>query len=343
MIKKFRAALSISKRSTVFSLKNSKQRSCSILLETRKLVKRHQMINLLTAISKSKASRVGVKLPHLNFASAQGKSSILQDALPSCVSNAECKLAVADMRMLKRRRLHLYILPAAGAIELSINKNILQTSQQQYTERRVRFSVLSSFRSICNYEESLSEAKSVQSTSVTCNLSGRSSSETTEASDESVSNFQDISDSTVPTKVTDGPPPATLATQKLLLILKNERKINRNQVLYLLRTHPVHVSEGSDLVAHPREPLDDLPEYPTAEQQQPPAPSLEALTAQVLARLHSLAERIDARGRASLLPCTTRVGRPFLPAIRFLASCIPAAGAPETKTAQGGPAHVSAV
>ena len=161
--------------------------------------------------------------------------------------------------------------------------------------------------------------------------------------DHPVSVADEIAEIMVPTKVTDGPPPATLATQKLLLALMNERKINRNQVLDLLNETSLHARGGADIVAHPREPLDDLPEHPIVEQPPTPAPSCAALPAEVLARLHSLAERIDARGRASLLPCTTRVGRAFLPAIRFLASCIPAAGAPETKTAQGGPAHVSAV
>jgi hypothetical protein len=142
-------------------------------------------------------------------------------------------------------------------------------------------------------------------------------------------------ETTVATKTEDGPAPALLANHKLFRILKETGKINRQQVADLLSSEAIRAHNGGDAT--------DMPNIIHGDKhacEQAAANAAAPLPAQVLSRLEALAARIDARGRAPLLPCTTQLGRAYLPAIRFLVSCVaPAAGAGGVEPGNGaGPA-----
>lgn len=98
---------------------------------------------------------------------------------------------------------------------------------------------------------------------------------------------------TVVTKTTDGPAMAVLAARELLIFLLSAKKIKRSKVFDLLE--PFETRDGV---------VDD------------------GLKERVISLLENLQARIKVRGRASLLPCTTRLGRPFIPAIQFLVGSI---------------------
>ncbi len=55
-----------------------------------------------------------------------------------------------------------------------------------------------------------------------------------------------------------------------------------------------------------------------------PAPSLAPLCQAVHGRLRALSDRIEARGKASILPCTTNLRPSFLPGLWFLMSAVAA-------------------
>ena len=117
------------------------------------------------------------------------------------------------------------------------------------------------------------------------------------------------------TKTMDGPAPAVLATQKLFLILRDARKITWQQVTALLRSEAGRAPALTNALAKPgtaHAAQHECEQAPAAAAPGGPVPE------QVLAHLQAMAARIDAKGKASLLQCTTNLGRAYLPAIRFL-------------------------
>jgi hypothetical protein len=134
-----------------------------------------------------------------------------------------------------------------------------------------------------------------------------------------------------PMKTEDGPSPANLTAEALVLHLLRQRRINRQQVQdHLLRatspTPPKHcISDTCD------------PRFntATADVSRPHDSEVSAAVASgcngciagavddglrtaVHARLLALCDRLDARGRVALLPSTTVLRREFLPGLRFL-------------------------
>jgi hypothetical protein len=180
------------------------------------------------------------------------------------------------------------------------------------------------------------------------------------------SSYEDVIDTQEPTKHVDGPSPALIVIQKFLSLVKQAKKINREQVMDILyeeepllrRSEPESMEEekcplavSTDSQSLPRnyDKLLSLPRRaelnsgkdenhllagatdcqspPQGPNQLPSSPVVD-FTWQVLTRLHALASRIEANGKAALLPCGTTVGRPYLPVIRFLASCVGVCRAP---------------
>jgi hypothetical protein len=121
---------------------------------------------------------------------------------------------------------------------------------------------------------------------------------------------------TTATKTADGPSPATLVTQKLFFVVKKDKRINRQQVIELLNS-------AGDLSSESHDSPSAAKTKPDASFISSPSRQADTLSDEVLSRLESLAARIDAKGTASLLPCSTNLGRQYLPIIRFLVSCIP--------------------
>ena len=166
-------------------------------------------------------------------------------------------------------------------------------------KRRVQFSDLSSFRTIEQHDNETAEELAPS----------RSDEEAQSSIDEGealiATDAQNV-DTKVPTKGQDGPSPATIATQRLFRVLIQAKKINRQQVKELLQGESVF---GQQLIDQQTN-LNESSQHSVSGEQ-------------VLERLRSLSDRIETRGTASLLPCTTRLGRQFLPAIRFLMTCMP--------------------
>ena len=200
---------------------------------------------------------------------------MLRNNLPVCILD---DLVGPDIRPSKKRRFHHFdsspqetltkdsishslVLENTESLSSIAKKQGLVWAQQcvETTEkvlsRRVRFSATSSLRIVFSSEQADSEhsddvgghERSGNSNQAPCEHSESTEPYESSSVEQAASFADEIAETTVPTKVTDGPSPATLATQKLLLVLRNERKINRNQVLDLLTAHPVHVSEGADL------------------------------------------------------------------------------------------------
>ena len=141
------------------------------------------------------------------------------------------------------------------------------------------------------------------------------------------SSSEEAIDSLEPTRMTDGPTEGVLAVQKLVCFVRHTKKVNRQQVLGMPSSAALYQSLQDQ----------NNPLRPTSKEEispqslhQPLSTSIGDLRGQVLARLHALASLIEANGKAALLPCGTTVGRPYLPVIRFLASCVASAGREQT-------------
>jgi hypothetical protein len=132
---------------------------------------------------------------------------------------------------------------------------------------------------------------------------------------------EEVSDTIVATKQTEGPSQATLATQKLFKVVKQTKKISRHQVLEIMRSLDMP-SLTSTLSSRNRDivPCDQSDKADNQEEGPRSSPA-DDLTQQVISHLRSLASRIDINGKASLLPCATTLDRRYLPIIRFLLSC----------------------
>ena len=172
-------------------------------------------------------------------------------------------------------------------------------------KRRVHFSDFSCVRTIeCSNIDSISESLG---DTTSCNDGGCEAAPFTHDSTKEI-------DTKVATKNRDGPSIATLTTQRLFRILKETKKLNRVQVDDLLR----EATKTSPDSAHSSSANGDhIDSDETSVQNE-----CKTVNEQVLERLRSLDSRIEMRGKASLLPCTSNLGRPFLPAIRFLIKCL---------------------
>ena len=135
-----------------------------------------------------------------------------------------------------------------------------------------------------------------------------------------------VSDTETTTKTQDGPSHATLATNTLIRTVANQKSISRTKVAELLR-------EAEATIPTPLTPLradlhstTDAAPFDVSTASAHPAPNHAHLCMAVRDRLRDLSERIEARGKASILPCCTNLNRSFLPALRFLmassSSCV---------------------
>jgi hypothetical protein len=133
---------------------------------------------------------------------------------------------------------------------------------------------------------------------------------------------ESVSDTQITTKTQDGPSPSTLATNALIHALRKNRSMSSSHVADFLREAAATICSPR---AQPSSPVADAD--PCAASQACPhkSPSLTPLCLAVQERLRALSDRIEARGKASILPCTTNLRRSFLPALRFLMSATAAA------------------
>jgi hypothetical protein len=137
-----------------------------------------------------------------------------------------------------------------------------------------------------------------------------------------------VTDIQTATKTLDGPSSVTLATNAIIRALIGNRSTNSTQVADLLREAAAAIP--SPPMALPADPLTDADACAVLLQLAcpGPAPSHAPLCLSVLDRLRVLSDRIEARGKASILPCTTNLQRSFLPGMRFLMSSVEACVAP---------------
>ena len=120
----------------------------------------------------------------------------------------------------------------------------------------------------------------------------------------------EIFDNSIKTKTDDGPAPGTLATQSLIRFLLKQKSISTSQVLDILKTSVPDIRTQSKC----------MEEFLGVGGDDQRKSMEETLCLDVIHRLQTLCTRIESRGKASILPCTTSFGQPFLPAIRFLIS-----------------------
>jgi hypothetical protein len=125
---------------------------------------------------------------------------------------------------------------------------------------------------------------------------------------------------TFPTKLTDGPSLVTLTTHNLITRLLKQGKISKREVLETLQCPPPPLPAPTAGGAE-----NSLPSPPGETAPQPKAADAAvrclldpALCAQVHQRLQLLRDRLATSGRAPLLPSTSIMGPPFLPALQFL-------------------------
>ena len=137
-----------------------------------------------------------------------------------------------------------------------------------------------------------------------------------------------FTDTWTKTKTRDGPSTATLATNALICTLIRNRSTTKTQVADLLREAAAAIrSPPPSPPADPHTPT-DADACPFSLACPHTAPSLAPLCLAVHARLRALGDRIEARGRASILPCTTKLPRSFLPGLRFLMVAVAACAGP---------------
>jgi hypothetical protein len=115
-----------------------------------------------------------------------------------------------------------------------------------------------------------------------------------------------------------------LATQQIIRLLIKQREINRYQIEDLLReattahrapyTDAASIAKGADPLPATRATDIDA-----------------ALCGAVHSRLRALGDRIEERGKASMLPCTSRLGPAFLRPLRFLESSVALCAAPPAR------------
>ncbi len=118
-----------------------------------------------------------------------------------------------------------------------------------------------------------------------------------------------VSDARTTTKTQDGPSHATLATNTLIRTLATKKSMARTQVADILQEAAAASHNASTSPYDSK--ADDRPNAVS------PPPHAHLCMA-VHDRLRALSERIEARGKASILPCCTRLNRSYLRALRFL-------------------------
>jgi hypothetical protein len=120
------------------------------------------------------------------------------------------------------------------------------------------------------------------------------------------------------TKMQDGPSAATLATQRIIRFIIKQRKINRSIIADFLRdataacSFPPCADTSSSTIQHDSSVISV--ERPTEIDP--------ALCHAVSRRLRALGDRIEERGKASMLPCASNLGPTFLRPLRLLESAV---------------------
>ncbi len=120
-----------------------------------------------------------------------------------------------------------------------------------------------------------------------------------------------FTDTQTNTKTQDGPSFATLVTNALIRSLIKNRSTTSTQVADFLRA-----AAAAAIRIPPTPPPADA--CPIALACPNPEPALARLCLAVQDSLRALSHRIEARGKTSILPCTTNLHRSFLPGLRFL-------------------------
>jgi hypothetical protein len=215
----------------------------------------------------------------------------------------------AYTRPSKKRLLDKSKVTILSSAQLQLESPFLQLR----TFKMVRFSDMSNHRIYSNHAWNATTYKSFQA-------EGEQELQGSQI-DQATSDIEDIEeeivDTSIATKLLDGPSPAILAIQKLFLFVRRFKMLNKQQVRVLISSVATPKYRDFDSVFESNT-IHDLQQERNQTAALPTGPPPE----QMLTRLRAIADHIDANGRASLLPCTTALGRPYLPVARFLISCI---------------------
>ena len=130
------------------------------------------------------------------------------------------------------------------------------------------------------------------------------------------SNSSSDRNSAILTKTSDGPSLATLITNMLIQTLLKQGQMNKREVLETLRS--ASNAQQPPPAEDSKAPASDVGSPQDADGQRRRCLLDRALCDRVHARLQSLTDRLASHGRAGLLPSTSIMGRPLLPALAFL-------------------------
>jgi hypothetical protein len=117
-----------------------------------------------------------------------------------------------------------------------------------------------------------------------------------------------------PTKTQDGPSADTLATQRIIRFIIKQRKINRHQITSLLREAACDHSNPPSLANIQHDACFNIEGRPTE--------IGTSLYHAVSRRLRALGDRIEERGKVSMLPCASNLGPAFLRPLRLLENAV---------------------
>mmetsp|Transcript_19946 Transcript_19946/g.47492 ORF Transcript_19946/g.47492 Transcript_19946/m.47492 type:complete len:335 (+) Transcript_19946:227-1231(+) len=203
--------------------------------------------------------------------------------------------------------------------------------------RRVQFASESRMKLIPRISDLLAESAAADAAA----LPGDDSMETEEldvllcgvVEEGSVSSFEipttdDDDELMVKTKDVDGPSPENVATQALVAGLVERKLRNASSIVDALRATIKKAQQPltPTLEDQPAGACDDA--QPGAKPHGPSFPANSRARSEqevfelVVSRMQLLIERIESRGRATLLPSTATIGPPFVPALKFLQRAI---------------------
>ena len=190
----------------------------------------------------------------------------------------------------------------------------IESTDQIYADKGAFVSDAHNMHMLLSVEDRKNKELSKDNDHLVCHLDS-SSSHTKEANIEAV----------VKTKEEDGPSLATQVIQNLILSLAKNRSITTDQIMNLLESVSSRRLAAAPHRIEPTSSTEAEKSLGTAAEKSSSAEaekqsSNQMLCSEVIYRLQLIGARIEARGKASLLPCTSKIGREFLPAIHFLIS-----------------------
>mmetsp|Transcript_15002 Transcript_15002/g.35555 ORF Transcript_15002/g.35555 Transcript_15002/m.35555 type:complete len:327 (-) Transcript_15002:208-1188(-) len=142
---------------------------------------------------------------------------------------------------------------------------------------------------------------------------------------------KDEDEMVVKTKEDDGPSTENVATQALVVGLIERKLSGASAVVDALRSTIRKTEPKTDLEDQPAGVCDDAqagdePNGPPSSPKNSRARSEQEVFELVVSRMQLLIDRIESRGRATLLPSTAQIGPPFVPALKFLQRAIRSCG-----------------